>query len=131
VLCRAAAHARLAGTTITPCPAWLTADRDLLSQVSLADLLLVFILTKIKRWSFLAESTRPQSMRKAERDIWDIEALLNWLVQNDLRIDFEGYPEKPKHDLLSDVRKLHQMHAAVRPLLETTLKAEDFALIKD
>jgi hypothetical protein len=70
-------------------------------------------------------------MRKAERHIQDIEVLLNWLVQNDLRIDFEGYPENPKQDLLSGVRKLYQMHATARRLLETTSKAEDFALIND
>ncbi|KAG2016906.1 hypothetical protein GB937_006109 [Aspergillus fischeri] len=83
----------------------------------------VLVLTKIKRWSFLAESTRPQSIRKAESD--------GWLAGNELHMDFEGYPEKPKEELLSGVRKLYQMHAAIRPLLETTLDAENFALINN
>lgn len=91
----------------------------------------VLILTKIKRWSFLAESTRPQSIRKAESDVQDIEVLLNWLAKNDLYIDFEGYSEKPEQELLSGVRKLHRMHATIRPLLETTLKAEDLAFINN
>lgn len=43
--------------------------------------------------------------------------------KNDLHIDFEGYPEKLEQELLSGVRKLHLMHATLRPLLETTLKA--------
>ncbi|KAH2977697.1 hypothetical protein KXV25_004880 [Aspergillus fumigatus] len=36
----------------------------------------VLVLTKIKRWSTLAESTRPQSIKKADNDIDDIEVLL-------------------------------------------------------
>ncbi|KAH2883512.1 hypothetical protein KXV78_003531 [Aspergillus fumigatus] len=36
----------------------------------------VLVLTKIKRWSTLAESTRPQSIKKADSDIDDIEVLL-------------------------------------------------------
>lgn len=89
------------------------------------------MLTKIKRWSFFAESTRPKSIKKADGDVQDIEAILNWLARNNLRIDFAGYPDKPKEDLLSGIRKLHEMHAAVRPLLEVTMEAQDFALISN
>ncbi|KAJ5550324.1 hypothetical protein N7461_005022 [Penicillium sp. DV-2018c] len=46
-------------------------------------------------------------------------------------IDFEGYPEKPKHELLALVRKLYQMHTAIRPLLAVTLSADDLALISN
>lgn len=91
----------------------------------------VLVLTKIKRWSFLAESTRPLSIRKAKRDVEDIEVLLKWLARNGLRIDFEAYPEKPEQDLLSGVRMLYQMHPTVRPLLETTLKTEHFTFISN
>jgi hypothetical protein len=59
----------------------------------------VLVLTKIKRWFTMAESTRPQSVRKAENDIRDINVLLDWLKRI-IHIDFEGYPEKPKRDLL-------------------------------
>jgi hypothetical protein len=79
----------------------------------------------------LAESTRPQSVKKRRSDVRDIEVLVNWLAENELHMNFEGYPEKPKEELLSGVRKLYQMHAAIRPLLETTLDAEDFALINN
>ncbi|OJJ50322.1 hypothetical protein ASPZODRAFT_149677 [Penicilliopsis zonata CBS 506.65] len=91
----------------------------------------VLVLTKIKRWVFAAESTRPQSIRKAQRDVQDIEVILDWLAKNNLHIDLGSYPDKPKEDLLSGVRKLHQMHANLRPLLETTLEAKDFALINN
>ncbi|KAK9583672.1 hypothetical protein EMGR_005261 [Emarellia grisea] len=91
----------------------------------------VLVLTKIKRWSTLAESTRPQSIKKADSDIDDIEVLLKWLARNQFHIDFEGYLAKPKEELLSGVRKLYQMHAAFRPLLETTLDEESFALINN
>lgn len=91
----------------------------------------VLVLTKIKRWSTLAESTRPQSIKKADSDIDDIEVLLKWLARNQLHIDFEGYLAKPKEELLSGVRKLYQMHAAFQPLLETTLDEESFALINN
>lgn len=46
-------------------------------------------------------------------------------------IDLEGYPEKPKHELLALVRKLYQMHTTTRPLLAATLSAEDLALISN
>ncbi|KAH1334348.1 hypothetical protein KXX67_006555 [Aspergillus fumigatus] len=61
----------------------------------------VLVLTKIKRWSTLAESTRPQSIKKADSDIDDIEVLLKWLARNQFHIDFEGYLAKPKEELLS------------------------------
>jgi hypothetical protein len=79
----------------------------------------------------LAESTRPQSIAKTENDFHDIGVLLNWLAENELHMSFEGYPEKRKEDLLSGIRKLYQMDAAIRPLLETTLDAEDFAFINN
>ncbi|EKV16126.1 hypothetical protein PDIG_21920 [Penicillium digitatum PHI26] len=46
-------------------------------------------------------------------------------------IDFMGYPEKPREDLLLMVRKLHEADSAVRPLLEITMTAQDFALIRN
>lgn len=91
----------------------------------------VLVLTKIKRWMFLTESTRPYSIRRAERDVDDIEALLTWLTENNLHVDFAGYSEKPKQDLLSMVRKLYQKVTGLRPLIEAGLEAEDFALIRN
>ncbi|KAJ5134548.1 hypothetical protein N7526_005913 [Penicillium atrosanguineum] len=91
----------------------------------------VLVLTKLKRWAFIADSTRPASTRKAVRDVKDIQVILTWLVNDGGLIDFEGYPEKPKHELLALVRKLYQMHTTTRPLLAATLSAEDLALISN
>jgi hypothetical protein len=57
--------------------------------------------------------------------------ILNWLARNNRHVDFEGYSAKPKQDLLSVIRKLYQMDTTIRALLETTLEAEDFALINN
>jgi hypothetical protein len=65
------------------------------------------------------------------RDIKDIQVILTWLGNDGSLIDFEGYPEKPKHELLALVRKLYQMHTTTRPLLAATLSAEDLALISN
>lgn len=89
----------------------------------------ILVLMKIRRWSFLADSTRPQSISKAKRDVEDIKLLFNWLTQKNLRVDFEGYWDKPKKDLLPGVRKLYEKHATLRPLIEAALEEEDFALI--
>ncbi|KAJ9480970.1 hypothetical protein VN97_g12546 [Penicillium thymicola] len=89
----------------------------------------VLILTKIKRWHSLAESTRPQSVRKAGGDFEDMTVILLWLAENNLRIDFTAYPEKPKGELLPCFRKLYELHAITRSLLEVTMDARDFALI--
>ncbi|CAG8892626.1 unnamed protein product [Penicillium egyptiacum] len=37
----------------------------------------VLVLTKLKRWAFIANSTRPASTRKAVRDVKDIQVILN------------------------------------------------------
>ncbi|CAI7608857.1 hypothetical protein PCG10_008882 [Penicillium crustosum] len=88
----------------------------------------VLILTKIKRWYSVAESTRPQSIRKARGDFEDMRAILHWLAKNNLRIDFTAYPEKPKEELLPCFRKFYELHVIVHFLLEVTMDAQDFAL---
>ncbi|KAI2793973.1 hypothetical protein POX_a00562 [Penicillium oxalicum] len=65
------------------------------------------------------------------RDIKDIQVILTWLGNDGSLIDLEGYPEKPKHELLALVRKLYQMHTTTRPLLAVTLSAKDLALISN
>ncbi|KAJ5583115.1 hypothetical protein N7535_001735 [Penicillium sp. DV-2018c] len=82
-------------------------------------------------FAFIADSARPVSIIKAERGFEDIQVILTWLGNDGSLIDFEGYPEKPKHELLALVRKLYQMHTAIRPLLAVTLSADDLALISN
>lgn len=77
----------------------------------------------------MAESTRPKTMKKNRGDVDDIEAILEWLAKHDLCINFSGYPEKPEEELICGVRKLYQMNAAIRPLLETTTEPQDFSRI--
>ena len=79
----------------------------------------------------MADSTRPQSIQKTKNDILDIFVLLEWLAEKKVCIHFEGYPEKPKRDLLSGVMKLYTMHVTVRPLLEKTLEEEDLLFISN
>ncbi|KAJ5790130.1 uncharacterized protein N7518_007141 [Penicillium psychrosexuale] len=83
----------------------------------------VLVLTKLKRWAPIAESTRPKSVIKARGDFEDITAILDWLVGNNLRIDFTAYPEKPKEELLPYFRKLYEIHSESRSLLQATMKA--------
>ncbi|OQE38473.1 hypothetical protein PENCOP_c008G05304 [Penicillium coprophilum] len=85
----------------------------------------VLMLTKVKRWSDIAQSTRPRSIKKAHGDFQDIQVILGWLISNNLRIDFTAYPEKPKESLLPCFRKLCQLHTTVRPLLEVAMEAQD------
>ena len=56
---------------------------------------------------------------------------ISFLLNNVTLIDFAGCPEKPKEDLLSGLRKLYEMHTAVRPLLEVTMGVQNFALISN
>lgn len=68
-------------------------------------------------------------MTKAGGDFEDMTTILQWLAKNNLRIDFTAYPEKPKEELLPCFRKLYELHAITRSLLEVTMDARDFALI--
>ena len=68
-------------------------------------------------------------MRKAYGDYEDMRAILHWLAGNNLHIDFTAYPEKPKGELLPCFRKLYELHAIVRSLLEVTMDPQDFALV--
>jgi len=90
----------------------------------------VLIITKIKRWVHIAESTRPQSIQKANSDLSDITFLIRWLVSNDQEVDFESYAAiLPKDRLLPGFRTLHRLNAAVRGDLQKVLKAVDFQYV--
>lgn len=51
----------------------------------------VLILTKLKRWMGIYQSTRPQTIRKATSDRNDIEFLSKWLAGNKQFIAFTEY----------------------------------------
>lgn len=89
------------------------------------------VLTKIKRWMFIAESTRPASRIKAHNDLDDIKTLLQQMVDNKMTMDFSLYPEKAKEDLLPGVRKLLALgYADVADMLQKTLTPGDFQAIQ-
>ncbi|KAL4254133.1 hypothetical protein AB1N83_012912 [Pleurotus pulmonarius] len=51
----------------------------------------VLILTKLKRWTTIFTSTHPKSRKKAASDFSDIAFLVQWLIQQELFIDFDQY----------------------------------------
>lgn len=86
-------------------------------------------LTKLKRWMFIAESTRPKSMTKARNDREDLQAILQWLGTRNMVIDFSMYQEKSKDDLLPGVALLLALNPEFHSLLERVLSPEDFKAI--
>ncbi|KAG9228109.1 hypothetical protein BJ875DRAFT_538377 [Amylocarpus encephaloides] len=61
----------------------------------------VLVLTKIKRYATLSESTRPKSQAKASTDIKDITYLLGWLEEHHEQVNFADY-ESPQPERLYD-----------------------------
>ncbi|KAK2752123.1 hypothetical protein FQN55_008013 [Onygenales sp. PD_40] len=91
----------------------------------------VLILTKLKRWMFLAESTRPKSVTRAENDFYDMEKILRWLDKRSATIDLAKYPETPKEKLLQGLRLLIRADGGrLYDLLKSTLPPDDFQAIQ-
>lgn len=65
----------------------------------------ILVLTKIKRFVFICESTRPKSMQKASQDAKDIVYLLGWLAQRKLFITIGQYQTDQPDKLDWAVRK--------------------------
>lgn len=91
----------------------------------------ILLITKIKRWFFVEESSRPESNRKAKRDVVDIMVLLKWLSMNEMKIDLGGYTSKPKDQLVPMFRRLYAKSDELRLYLEQTLEKEDLDAIKN
>jgi len=96
----------------------------------------ILILTKIKRWVTLSESTRPLSILKAEKDMKDITYLLRWLVEHKENIDFAGYKAAHPERLLDAARQLVRIerrngNANLLEVLFSVLTEEDLVKIKD
>ncbi|KAK2806656.1 hypothetical protein FQN51_006622 [Onygenales sp. PD_10] len=91
----------------------------------------VLILTKLKRWMFLAESTRPKSVTRAENDFYDMEKILRWLDKRSATIDMARYPETSKEKLLQGLRLLIRADGGrLYDLLKSTLPPDDFQAIQ-
>lgn len=80
---------------------------------------------------FIAKSSRPASQKKAHNDLYDIKNLLEWMVGNEMTIDFSMYSEKAKEGLLPGVQMLLTLGDPDIPgMLQKTLDTGDFQMIQ-
>lgn len=54
----------------------------------------IIILTKVKRWSVISTSTRPQTKIKAKSDLGDLSFLVEWLADRSEKISVDAYNAK-------------------------------------
>jgi hypothetical protein len=64
----------------------------------------ILILTKLKRWTVTFCSTRPKTRAKCASDAADLEYIIQWMFERELKIAFGDYQGKDKVDLLRLVR---------------------------
>lgn len=67
------------------------------------------VLTKIKRWAGLKDSTHPRAKTKAAAHLGDIKFLVEWLVERDLRIDISSY-NAAKPERLYNAQNLYRQY---------------------
>ncbi|EFR01871.1 hypothetical protein MGYG_04869 [Nannizzia gypsea CBS 118893] len=90
----------------------------------------VLVLTKLKRWMHISNSTRPASIARAVNDMQDIKTILEWLIRHGLKINFDMYPEKNKEELLPGMKSLLETSDPdIAGLLKDALFPDDFAAI--
>ncbi|KDQ24262.1 hypothetical protein PLEOSDRAFT_1016467, partial [Pleurotus ostreatus PC15] len=72
----------------------------------------ILILTKLKRWTNIFASSRPKSRKKAASDLVDITFLVQWLIQEELYIDFDLYQlsEGKERSVLLDYVRMYWDH---------------------
>ncbi|EGD97450.1 hypothetical protein TESG_04859 [Trichophyton tonsurans CBS 112818] len=56
----------------------------------------VLVLTKLKRWMHISDSTRPASIARTANDMQDIKTILGWLIGHRLKVNFDMHPEKKR-----------------------------------
>jgi len=83
----------------------------------------VLFLTKLKRWYFSSQSSRPKTMRKADSDYRDLIYLMRWLVDHKMTIEFEMYKGKLRKDFLIFVRAFKESCGEDEELLNSLQKA--------
>lgn len=62
---------------------------------------------------------------RSRAHLMDIRSALQWLSDEQVRIDFDGFPEVPKEELLRLLCKLYQRNPQARPYLAATLSWRD------
>ncbi|KAK7036752.1 hypothetical protein VNI00_011418 [Paramarasmius palmivorus] len=95
----------------------------------------VLILTKLKRWSAIQDSTRPKTMLKARSDLEDVKFLVNFLAEKQEHVAFDEYAGKPREALLKHVGVLWEhfvLHEDTDSLetLQKVLKPDDLEALQ-
>ncbi|KAJ2921368.1 hypothetical protein H1R20_g15729, partial [Candolleomyces eurysporus] len=93
----------------------------------------ILLLTKMKRWYFNYESTRPKTISKTSSDKGDLDFLIFWLFENDMKINFDLYKGKEKPELLKFVRAYRDNirdHMELMEALQGVLHEEDWDAIQ-
>lgn len=68
----------------------------------------VLVLTKLKRWANIQDSTHPTTKAKALTDIQDIKFLVNWLFRRDLTINVSSYHSAKPERLYQALKVYHE-----------------------
>jgi len=92
----------------------------------------ILILTKMKRWHFNRDSTRPKTVLKNISDRRDLDYLVAWLVDNEMTIEFELYQGKTKDYLLNFVRSYREQvgrDEVLMQALKSAMKPLDWDLL--
>ncbi|KAK6517971.1 hypothetical protein TWF506_005138 [Arthrobotrys conoides] len=81
----------------------------------------MLVCMKILRWGWMSDSTRPQSLAKAQGDFDDILSMLELLAERGERIDFKGIDEDRIEGHMEYFRKLRSKSKRVDELLKMVL----------
>lgn len=77
----------------------------------------VLVLTKMKRWASISDSTFPPSVKKAGTDLQDIDFLIKWLQERNLKISVGAY-NAAKPERLYSALKVYAKHLEDNRLTE-------------
>ncbi len=72
------------------------------------------------------------TIRKVKSDKNDLDFMTLWLAENEMKIEFEKYKGKPKHELLGWVRGYRdscQENVEVMEALQSIIKQEDWEVL--
>lgn len=81
----------------------------------------MLVCMKLSRWNWISDSTRPQSVLKADSDFKDILFMLELLAQGGERIDFRGIDEDRIDRHMEYFQKLRSKSKRVDELLKIVL----------
>ncbi|KAF3152774.1 hypothetical protein TWF225_003969 [Orbilia oligospora] len=81
----------------------------------------MLVCMKLSRWGWMSDSTRPQSLAKADTDFQDIVSMLELLAESGERIDFRGIDEDRIGGHMEYFRKLRSKSKRVDQLLKIVL----------